>query len=205
MELAVADPEFSTLVTAVQAAGLVELLGADGPYTVFAPNNAAFAALPAGLLDELLQDTNRLRHILLYHVNHGPRLRASDLATGQVLTLHGAPAQVVLADSGVTVNQAQVITPDIEAGNGIIHVLDQVILPADGFQGLGLSTIVKSGKATLVWPVVLGQQQTLETATDLGSGEWQPVEVAPITADGVSKVELDAVGGAQFFRVRSEP
>jgi len=205
VELAVATPEFSTLVAAVQAAGLVDLLSADGPYTVFAPSNAAFEALPAGLLDELLQDTNRLRHILLYHVNHGPRLRAADLASGQVLTMHGAPAQVVVSESGVSVNQAQVVTADIEAGNGIIHVLDQVILPADGFQGFSVSTIVKGGKATVVWPVVLGQQQTLETTTDLGRGEWQPVEATPVTADGVSKVELDAVGEAQFFRVRNEP
>jgi transforming growth factor-beta-induced protein len=205
VELAARNADFSTLVSAVQAAGLVDLLKADGPFTVFAPNNAAFAKLPAGTLDALLQDTNRLRHILLYHVNHGPRLRAADLKSGQLLTLHGAPARLEVTPAGVKVNQANVITADVEAGNGIIHILDEVILPADGFQGFSVSAIVKEGRATVVWPVIVGQQQTLESTDDLRGGVWRPVAGTPVTADGVSKLELDAGSGVQFFRVRSGP
>jgi uncharacterized surface protein with fasciclin (FAS1) repeats len=205
VEIAVGNPDFSTLVAAVQAAGLVDVLSGPGSYTVFAPNNAAFAKLPAGTLDALLQDTNRLRHILLYHVIHGPRLRAADLESGQLLTLHGAPLRLEVTPAGVKVNQANVITADVEAGNGIIHVLDEVILPADGFQGFSLSMIVKGGKATVVWPVIVGQQQTLESTDDLRGGVWRPVSGTPVTADGVSKLEMDASAATQFFRVRSGP
>ncbi len=204
VDIALANPDFSTLVTALQAAGLVDALKADGPYTVFAPNNAAFAKLPAGTLDALLQDTNRLRHILLYHVNHGPRLRAADLRTGNVLTMHGAPARVAVTDAGVTVNQAQVLAADVEAGNGIIHVLDSVILPADGFVTQSVSASVKAGKATLVWPVVLGQNQVLEGSSS-PSGPWAPVDTTTVTSDGVIKTEVETSEPMQFFRVRSTP
>jgi transforming growth factor-beta-induced protein len=202
VDTAVANPDFSTLVTALQAAGLVDALKADGPFTVFAPNNAAFAALPAGTLNALLADTNRLRHILLYHVNHGPRLRAADLTTGSIRTMHGAPLRIQVGESGVAANQASVLAADIEAGNGVIHVVDEVLLPADGFEGFTTSAIVKDGKLTVVWPVILGETQTLE-ASDNPAGGWSPVTATPVTADGVSKVELDANQQMQFFRVRS--
>jgi hypothetical protein len=131
--------------------------------------------------------------------------RAAGLEPGQLLTLHGAPVRLEVTPAGVKVNQANVINADVEAGNGIIHVLDEVILPADGFQAFSLSVIVRGGKATVVWPVIVGQQQTLESIDDLRSGVWQPVAGTPVTADGVSKLEMDASAGAQFFRVRSGP
>jgi len=129
--VAAANPDFSTLVAALQAAGLVDALKASGPFTVFAPNNAAFAKLPAGTIEALLADTNRLRHILLYHVHSGPRVRAGDLRSGTLSTLQGAPVQVSL-EGGARINQARVLAADVEALNGVIHVIDTVLLPPAG-------------------------------------------------------------------------
>jgi transforming growth factor-beta-induced protein len=200
VEVALANPDFSTLVTALQAAGLVDALKAPGPFTVFAPNNAAFAKLPAGTVEALLQDPNRLRQILLYHVVQGPRLRAADLRSGSVLTMQGAPLRVKVGGSGVAINQAAVLAADVEAANGFIHVLDQVVLPADGFQDFAVFASVKANTVTLVWPAPTGQRQTLE-ASDSPAGPWSPFTAPTATYDGVSKVELDATAPMKFFRV----
>lgn len=204
VEIAAANPDFSTLVTAVQAAGLADALKAAGPYSVFAPNNAAFAKLPAGTVEALLQDTNRLRHILLYHVVHGPRLRAAALSDGPVTTMQGAPLRIGISTNGVTVNQARVLATDIEAVNGIIHVIDEVILPGAGFTEPRLSAIVKGGKATLVWPFVQGRTPVLQSAPEAG-GPWTAVAGPTTTADGVTKTELEAAGTGQFFRLVEVP
>ncbi|HEX7863174.1 MAG TPA: fasciclin domain-containing protein, partial [Verrucomicrobiae bacterium] len=127
VDIAAGNSDFSTLVAAVQAAGLVETLSGPGPFTVFAPNNAAFAKLPAGTVEALLQDTNRLRQILLYHVVPG-RVRSTDLSAGKVVTTQGAAVTVNLTN-GVKVNDSAVIAADIEASNGVIHVIDTVLLP----------------------------------------------------------------------------
>jgi uncharacterized surface protein with fasciclin (FAS1) repeats len=122
---------FSTLVTAVTEADLVDTLNGEGPFTVFAPTDEAFAALPPGVLDALLLPENKetLAKILTYHVVPG-QVMAADIADGDVATVEGQTVALSTAD-GVTVNGATVIQADVVADNGVIHVIDAVILPPD--------------------------------------------------------------------------
>ena len=132
VDLASKDPaNFSTLVAAINAAGLVETLNGEGPFTVFAPTNEAFAALPAGVLDALLLPENKdaLIKILTYHVVPGTVL-AADIADGDVATVEGQNVTLSTAN-GVTVNGAKVVTADVIASNGVIHVIDAVLVPSD--------------------------------------------------------------------------
>lgn len=131
VEVASANPDFSTLVAAVSAAGLVETLSGEGPFTVFAPTNEAFAALPPGVLDALLLPENKdaLVKILTYHVVPGTVL-AADITDGDVATVEGQNVTLSTAN-GVTVNGATVITADVLADNGVIHVIDAVLVPSD--------------------------------------------------------------------------
>lgn len=130
--IASANEDFSTLVAAVSAAGLVETLQGEGPFTVFAPTNAAFDALPAGLVDKLLMPENKdvLVKILTYHVVSGA-IMAADVTAGDVASVEGGMIAVTTNDGGVQVNGASVVSPDILASNGVIHVIDAVILPPD--------------------------------------------------------------------------
>ena len=129
VDTAVAAGSFNTLVAAVQAAGLVDALKGEGPFTVFAPTDDAFAALPEGTIDSLLADpTGDLTQILLYHVVPG-KVMAADLSEGlQADTLQGKPVTFTLSD-GAKVNGVNIIATDIETSNGVIHVIDSVILP----------------------------------------------------------------------------
>lgn len=131
---AAGNPDFSTLVTALQTAGLVEPLQGEGPFTVFAPTNAAFDALPEGALDSLLQEENRgnLTAILAYHVVGG-QVMSGDIPEGStdVPSAQGTTLRVEKTDAGVTVNGANVITADIETSNGVIHVIDAVVVPGE--------------------------------------------------------------------------
>ena len=129
--IASGNEDFSTLVAAVAAAGLVETLQGEGPFTVFAPTNEAFAALPAGLVDKLLLPENKdlLVKILTYHVVSGTVL-AADVTAGDVPTVEGQNITIT-TDMGVKVNGATVTATDIIASNGVIHVIDAVILPPD--------------------------------------------------------------------------
>lgn len=129
--IASGNEDFSTLVAAVAAAGLVEVLQGEGPFTVFAPTNDAFAALPAGLVDKLLLEENKdvLVKILTYHVVSGAVL-AADVTAGEVPSVEGQNITVT-TEGGVMVNNANVIATDIIASNGVIHVIDAVILPPD--------------------------------------------------------------------------
>jgi uncharacterized surface protein with fasciclin (FAS1) repeats len=129
VDIASANESTSTLVAAVSAAGLVDTLNGEGPFTVFAPTNEAFAALPAGVLDALLLPENKdvLTQILTYHVVPGT-VMAADITDGDVATVEGQTVTLSTAD-GVTVNGANVIQADIVADNGVIHVIDAVILP----------------------------------------------------------------------------
>lgn len=126
-----ADTEsLSTLVSAVQAAGLVETLQGEGPFTVFAPTNEAFAALPEGTLENLLKPENKdqLTAILTYHVVSG-KVMSTDLSDGMTATtVNGAEVNISTAN-GVQVNDANVVSADVEASNGVVHVIDAVILP----------------------------------------------------------------------------
>ena len=130
VDTAVAAGSFTTLVAAVEAAGLVETLKGAGPFTVFAPTDAAFAALPAGTVEDLLKPENKdkLTAILTYHVVPG-KVMSTDLTEGMMAkTVNGADVTITL-DGGAKVNGAAISTADIEATNGVIHVIDAVILP----------------------------------------------------------------------------
>ena len=136
-DIVAGNPEFSTLLAAVEAAGLAETLSGDGPFTVFAPTDAAFAELPAETLEALLQPANQdqLTAILTYHVVPA-EVMAADVEAGEVPTVNSAPFTVALDGQAVEItdgqgNQANVIETDIEALNGVIHVIDSVLLPAE--------------------------------------------------------------------------
>ncbi|MDM7931881.1 fasciclin domain-containing protein [Tabrizicola sp.] len=131
IDIAASDDQFSTLVAAVTAAGLVETLKGDGPFTVFAPTNDAFAALPAGTVESLLKPENKdqLIKVLTYHVV--PGAVTSDQLAGKRLNVATVQGQNVHVDGrkGVRVNKSRVTTADIMASNGVIHVIDRVLLP----------------------------------------------------------------------------
>jgi len=122
---------FNTLVTAVKAAGLVDTLKGPGPFTVFAPTDEAFAKLPAGTLESLLKPENKakLQSILTYHVVAGKVMAADVVKLKTAKTVEGEKVTIKAADGGVMVNQAKVTKADIEASNGVIHVIDSVLLP----------------------------------------------------------------------------
>lgn len=128
--LAAANSSFKTLTAALQAAGLTETLSGTGPFTVFAPTDEAFAALPQDALQELLRPENRqlLVQILTYHVVPA-RVQSTELQPGEVTTVEGEAVNVQTSGNQVTVNDARVVQPDIQASNGIIHAIDRVLLP----------------------------------------------------------------------------
>lgn len=130
--IAAGNPDFSTLVAAVKAAGLAETLSGEGPFTVFAPTNEAFAKLPAGTVESLLKPENKakLAGILTYHVVAG-KVLAADVKTSKVKTVQGGELDVVVKDGAVTVDGAKVIKTDIVGSNGVIHVIDTVVLPKE--------------------------------------------------------------------------
>ena len=131
VDIAVSVPDVSTLVTALKAAGLVETLKGDGPFTVFAPTNEAFAKLPAGTVENLLKPENKeqLKKVLLYHVHVGAGVKAADVKTMKLSTAAGQDLDVKVANGGVTVDSAKVIKTDVIAKNGVIHLIDTVVLP----------------------------------------------------------------------------
>ncbi len=128
--IAASNADFSTLVAAVKAAGLVDTLNGPGPFTIFAPTNAAFKKLPKGTVEDLLKPENKakLTAILTYHVVAG-KVMAADVKTGMVKTVQGGELDVKVADGGVTVNGAKVLKTDIVGTNGVIHVIDSVLMP----------------------------------------------------------------------------
>jgi uncharacterized surface protein with fasciclin (FAS1) repeats len=130
VEVAAANDSFETLVKAVKAAGLAEVLSGEGPFTVFAPTDEAFAALPKETVEMLLKPENKetLKQILSYHVIPGS-VESSTLKAGKVQTVQGTSVSVSIMDKKVMVNDAVVTTADIKASNGVIHVIDKVILP----------------------------------------------------------------------------
>ena len=136
VQIASGNSDFSTLVAAVKAAGLVDTLSGAGPFTVFAPTNEAFAALPAGTLDSLLKPENKgtLTSILTYHVVSGS-VFAKNVTAGSVMTVNGAKFTISIDNGSVFItdgkgNKAKIVKTDIAATNGVIHVIDAVLLPA---------------------------------------------------------------------------
>ncbi|MFZ4816085.1 MAG: fasciclin domain-containing protein [Phototrophicaceae bacterium] len=130
VEIAANDPRFSTLVAAVTAAGLVETLNSEGPFTVFAPTNDAFAALPAGTVESLLAEVPKLTAILTYHVVAGKAPAAVVISAPSHKTVQGSDINVKVDGDKVMINDAQVIVADIDASNGVIHAIDKVLIPA---------------------------------------------------------------------------
>lgn len=131
VDIAASNQDFATLVAAVKAAGLVDTLKGEGPFTVFAPTNAAFAKLPEGTVDNLLKPENReqLVNILTYHVVSGAVMAEDVVKLTQAPTVQGQSATVKVSDDGVMIDNATVLKTDIKASNGVIHVIDSVIIP----------------------------------------------------------------------------
>ena len=132
VEVAAGDENFSTLVAAVKAAGLVDVLAGDGPYTVFAPTNEAFAKLPEGTVESLLKPENKdqLVAVLTYHVVPGKVMAADVVKLDSATTVQGGDVSIAVNGGTVTVDGANVVAADVAAGNGVIHVIDTVILPS---------------------------------------------------------------------------
>jgi uncharacterized surface protein with fasciclin (FAS1) repeats len=126
---AVAAGSFKTLAAALEAAGLVETLQGPGPFTVFAPTDEAFAKLPEGTVEALLADKEKLTAILTYHVVAG-KVKAKDVVNlSEATTVQGSPVKIKVVDGQVMINDAKVIATDVRASNGIIHVIDTVLIP----------------------------------------------------------------------------
>jgi uncharacterized surface protein with fasciclin (FAS1) repeats len=169
VDIAVSNDDFSTLVTAVTAAGLVDVLSGDGPFTVFAPTNDAFAALPEGALDAVLADVDLLTAVLTYHVVSGD-VRAADVVNlSKARTVQGEWL-AVSTDDGVMVDQANVVATDIVADNGVIHVIDAVLLPKAVLAALSGQTLA-SGYVFLDMPDTAGVGVSgTASIIDLGNG-----------------------------------
>ena len=128
VDAAIAAGNFTTLVAGIRAAGLTETLTGKGPFTVFAPTDEAFKKLPPGALEALLKDSAKLKAVLSYHMVAGHVL-AKDVKSGEVMTLQGTALTAAVSSSGVQVNGAHVKQADIAATNGVVHVIDAVIMP----------------------------------------------------------------------------
>lgn len=131
VDVATTNGSFTTLVAAVKAAGLVDTLKGDGPFTVFAPTDEAFAKLPAGTIEKLLKNENKdkLAAILTYHVVAGKVMASDVVKLASADTIQGEPVNISTSNGAVMINNATVVTPDIKASNGVIHVIDTVLLP----------------------------------------------------------------------------
>ena len=129
VDTAVEAGSFTTLLAAAEAAGLVSTLKGDGPFTVFAPTDEAFAALPEGTVEGLLEDTEALTAILTYHVVPG-KVMSTDLSNDMEAETVNGDAVTIMTEGGVMVDDANVVTADVEASNGVIHVIDKVIMPS---------------------------------------------------------------------------
>ena len=149
VDIAVEDGRFTTLVAALQAAGLAETLAGEGPFTVFAPTDDAFAALPEGTVEALLADIPQLTSILLYHVVSGKVMAADVVSLESAETLQGQSVAISTEMDQVMINEAKVIITDIEASNGVIHVIDAVLLPgAEAVSKTIVDIAVEDGRFT---------------------------------------------------------
>jgi uncharacterized surface protein with fasciclin (FAS1) repeats len=129
VETAVAAGSFKTLTAALQATGLVDVLKGEGPFTVFAPTDEAFAKLPAGTVEALLKDKAKLTAILTYHVVSGNVMAADVIKLTSAKTVNGEMVSIMVKDGKVMINNATVVKADVKASNGVIHVIDTVLLP----------------------------------------------------------------------------
>ena len=177
---AVAAGSFKTLAAALTATGLDKTLMGAGPFTVFAPTDEAFAKLPAGTVEGLLKDTKALSNILLYHVVAG-KVMSSDLSNGMTAnTVQGSPVTFTVADGKVKVNDANVVTADVAAANGVIHVIDSVLLPPAGTTAAATTPTVPSNGFTSPTDgaTVKGTATISGNANDPNFAKWQ-LDVLP--------------------------
>jgi transforming growth factor-beta-induced protein len=188
VDIAAGDGRFTTLVAAVQAAGLVDTLKGDGPFTVFAPTDDAFAKLPAGTIDELLKPENKqaLTDILLYHVVSGKVMASDVVKLTSATTVLGKDVTIKVDMGNVYINEAKVIITDIEAANGVIHVIDTVILPPADKADI-IDTAVADGRFT-----TLAAALTAAGLVDTLKGEGPFTVFAP-TDDAFAKLPAGTV------------
>ena len=183
VEIAAANPNFSTLVTAVQAAGLVETLSGPGPFTVFAPTNAAFDKLPPGTLDALIANKTALTSVLTYHVVPGNYPASQVVSMSSLPTVQGQPLPVTVQPGGtVRVDGATVVTTDIKASNGVIHVIDTVMIPPAGNATTPTPTPITTGMPVV--PVQGGSSSEDYT----GGGAAAPTATRTVTTTGTATV-----------------
>ena len=161
VDIAVADGRFETLVAAVTAAGLAETLSSDGLFTVFAPTDDAFAKLPEGTVEALLADIPALTEILLYHVLSGKVMAEEVVLLTEAETLQGEMVEIRVENAMVYINDAQVILTDIVADNGVIHVIDTVILPPANQSTYSLSPRIMAGPDTGPASLVSGLRKSI--------------------------------------------
>mmetsp|Transcript_24622 Transcript_24622/g.47236 ORF Transcript_24622/g.47236 Transcript_24622/m.47236 type:complete len:390 (+) Transcript_24622:114-1283(+) len=197
VDLAVADPVFSTLVAAVTAADLVGALSGDGPFTLFAPTNDAFDALPEGTLDSLLlpENKNALADILTYHVVEGIVHSSAITSDVNVTALNGDDIMVTTTD-GVKVNGANVIATDVLANNGIIHVIDAVILPPSDDAGVSTTTAAPGEGATTTTAAEGGEGSSTTTTTpeEMVTTEAPTTEAPAIDGGDSAAVSRNVIG-----------
>lgn len=196
VETAVAAGDFKTLVTAIKAAGLADALQQPGPFTVFAPTDAVFAKLPKGTVEALLADPPKLRQVLKYHVVPGKVMAVHVVKLESARTLLGQSAPIAASGSGVKVAGANVVKTDIVATNGVIHVIDQVILPKDDIVDVAakagsFSTLLKAVEAANLVDTLRGEGPfTVFAPTDAAFAKLPAEALQSLLAD---KEQLQAV------------
>jgi transforming growth factor-beta-induced protein len=191
VDIAVADGRFTTLVAAVQAAGLAETLSGEGPFTVFAPTDDAFAKLPEGTVETLLKDIPALKDILLYHVVAGKVMAADVVKLTSADTALAKPVAIKVDMDKVYVNEAQVIITDIEASNGVIHVIDSVLLPPAPEEAAAPKDIVDTAIADGRFTTLVAAVQAAELVDTL-KGEGPFTVFAP-TDEAFAKLPAGTV------------
>ena len=191
---------FSTLLAAVEAAGLVETLQGEGPFTLFAPTDEAFAKVPTETLTGLLSDPEQLSQVLLYHVVSGSVDSATVVSLSSAVTVQGQSVAISVGD-GVQVDGANVMEADLGASNGIVHVIDSVLVPVTESETRLL--VRQQGREILIsWDTSGGGNYALETRESATGGEWARVEKEPETSASGLSVRLETGGAGAFFRLR---
>ena len=203
VDIVVNSPAHDTLEAAVIAAGLADDLSGEGPFTVFAPTDDAFKALPAGTIDALLADpTGDLADILLYHVV-GAKAMSTDLSNGQTITtLLGKDIEVTINDEGVFINDAKVIVADLEADNGVVHVIDAVLLPP---VESGILNVTGDIKELNIFPNPAKDYIRLSGLTEVNEGTLKIIDVngAQVLGKSVKNlndfIDISSLNSGSYF------
>ncbi|CAM4445930.1 fasciclin domain-containing protein [Deinococcus marmoris] len=202
-EIVSTNPDFSTLLAAVKAAGLVETLSGAGPFTVFAPSNAAFAKIPAADLNALINDPEKLKSILLYHVVVGKATAADVIELNTAKTVNGAAVNLKVNGGKVMVNDATVTQADVQATNGVIHVIDTVLMPTAN-AAAAAPTSTASAEPTQTITGIVSMDPNFSTllaavkaadleATLLGKGPFTVFAPSNAAFAKIPKADLDAL------------